>query len=75
MGHLRSALVVLTAIVTIYKIKGCGVLLRDMGFWQYLIKSNLFRTCTLAPYSSFYFFNLLKNKEIKRRGSGCMLGT
>ena len=73
-GALVIFLVLISATVTSFRIKGCGISLRDLGFQRYLFESNLFRTCTLAPYSSFHFFKLLKYKEIKRGGSGCMLG-
>ena len=74
-GALVISTVFMSVTVTDSSIEVCGISWKDLGDWHHLIKSNLFRTCTLAPSSSFYFFNLLKYMEIEKRGSGCMLGT
>jgi hypothetical protein len=69
------SVVVMSVTVTDSSIEVCGISWRNLSVWHHLIKSNLFTTCTLAPYSSFYSFNLLRYIEIESGGSGCMLGT
>ena len=66
-GALVISVVFMSVSLSNSKKKGCGFSWGIWGVQEYLFQSNLFTTCTLAPFSSFYFFNLLKYRELEKK--------